>query len=46
MAYLGHVISEQGVEVDLDKITAMVEWPKHKSLKAMRGYLGLTRYYQ
>lgn len=26
--YLGHVISSHGVEVDLDKVEAMEEWPK------------------
>lgn len=35
VAYLGHVISEQDVRVDPDKIEVMVEWPKPKSLKAL-----------
>lgn len=25
--YLGHIISGQGVEVDLEKIRSIVEWP-------------------
>ena len=43
VAYLGHVICEQGVGVDPEKITATVEWPKPKFLKAIRGFLGPHR---
>ncbi|XP_014506223.1 uncharacterized protein LOC106765974 [Vigna radiata var. radiata] len=44
--YLGHQISEQGVEMDQDKIKAIVEWGEPKNLKALRGFLGLTGYYR
>lgn len=44
--YPGHQISEEGVEMDKDKIKAVVEWEEPKNLKALRGFLGLTGYYR
>lgn len=44
--YLGHVISEAGVVMDLDKISAILRWPILKSIKAVRRFLELTGYYR
>ena len=44
--YLGHVISEQGVSVDLSKIIAVLEWPTPTTVKGVRGFLGLAGYYR
>lgn len=44
--YLGHVISQKGVEMDKEKIQAVIGWPQSKSVKAMRGFLGLAGYYK
>jgi hypothetical protein len=37
-----HIISSQGVSMDPEKISAMVQWPHPKSVKALWGFLGLT----
>ncbi|XP_021773532.1 uncharacterized protein LOC110737482 [Chenopodium quinoa] len=46
IAYLGHVISKQGVSMDGDKIRSIVEWKTPRNLRELRGFLGLTGYYR
>jgi hypothetical protein len=43
--YLGHLVGKDGVQVDPKNIEAMQDWPHPKTLKRLRGFLGLTSYY-
>lgn len=44
--YLGHKISEVRVEMDGEKITAIMDWPEPRNIKELQGFLGLTGYYR
>jgi hypothetical protein len=44
--YLGHIVYAQGVCADPEKIKAISYWPFLKSIKSLRGFLGLTGYYR
>lgn len=44
--YLGHVVSEQGVETDSEKIKALTTWPVPTTLKELRSFLGFAGYYR
>ncbi|GKB77646.1 ty3-gypsy retrotransposon protein [Tanacetum coccineum] len=46
LEYLGHVISERGVEMDPKKVAAVVEWPEPKTPRQVQGFLGLAGYYR
>jgi hypothetical protein len=42
LEYLGHIISQQGIQADPNKIQAMIDWPTPSSIMALRGFLGIT----
>ena len=41
---LGHMVSEKGIEVDLDKIKAILDMPVPRTEKEIRGFLGRLQY--
>lgn len=44
--YLGHVVSENGVEIDPDKISALTTWPRPNNIRELKSFLGFTGYYR
>lgn len=44
--YLGHVISQEGVQVDKEKIAAVQKRPTPMNLTKLRGFIGLCSYYR
>ena len=44
--YLGHVVSSQGVEIDYDKIRAVIEWPIPRTVRDIKFFLGFTGFFR
>ena len=42
VAFLGHVVSNKGVYVNLQKIEAITKWPRPKNAAEVRSFLGLS----
>jgi hypothetical protein len=45
VGYLGHVISKDGVTMDAAKVQAILDWPRPRSVRDVRRFLGLASYY-
>ena len=45
VAYLGHIVSKDGIETDPKKIEAIEKWPVPKTVTEVRSFLGFTNYY-
>ena len=46
VAFLGHVISVEGISVDPQKIEAIVNWKLPTNVSEVRSFLGLAGYYR
>ncbi len=44
--YLGHIVSDKGVETDPEKISALTTWPKPINISELKSFLGFTGYYR
>ena len=44
--YLGHVISEEGISTDQDKVRAILEWPEPKNPSELLTFLCTAGYYR
>lgn len=43
---MGHVVSDQGISCDEDKIQTVLDWPIQSNVSGVRGLLGLAGYYR
>ena len=46
LTYLGHVVSNNGIQNDSKKVKAICKWPMPTEVTEIQSFLGLTNYYQ
>ncbi|XP_075081750.1 uncharacterized protein LOC142166417 [Nicotiana tabacum] len=46
VAFLGHIVSDEGIKVDTQKIEAVKSWPRPTTPTEVRSFLGLAGYYR
>ena len=44
--YLGHIVSDKGIQTDPDKIAALKDWPAPTNIKELRSFLGFAGNYR
>ena len=44
--FLGMTVSAEGIKMNNDKIQAILEWPTPKTVRGVRSFLGLAKFYQ
>ena len=44
--YLGHIVSDEGVQTDPDKIAVLKDWPAPSNIMELHGFLGFAGYYR
>ena len=43
--YLGHVVTKEGISVDLEKIKSIEDWPVPKDVTDVQSFMGIIGYY-
>jgi len=46
VAFLGHIVSENGISTDPEKVRAVADWPTPTNLREVRSFVGLCSYYR
>ena len=46
VSFLGHLVSEEGIRVDLRKVDVIIEWKPPRNVTEVRSFLGLAGYYR
>lgn len=46
LAFLGHVVSQEGIKVDPTKVRSVVDWPKPEDVHQLRSFMGLANYFR
>ena len=46
VSFLGHIVSEEGIQVDLKKVEVIIEWKPPRNFIKVRSLLGLVGYYR
>ena len=45
MSFLGHIVSEEGIQVDPKKVEVIIEWKPPRHVTEVRSFLGLVGCY-
>ena len=46
VSFLGYIVGENGLEMDPEKIKAILDWPIPRSVKAVQSFLGFANFYR
>jgi transposase InsO family protein len=44
--YLGYVISDKGISMDQEKVSAVTDWPTPRNVKELQKFLGFANFYR
>ena len=46
VSFLGHIVSEEGIQVNPKKVEVIIEWKPPRNVTEVRSFLGLAGYYR